>query len=290
MPDSSSSTPTTVAEWLVDGAARLHGDEARRESELLLGHALGRDRAWMFAHARDPLDHAARKRFDQLIESRMRGAPVAHLLGSRGFWTLSLRVTGDTLIPRPETELLVEAALARLPDGVPCRVADLGTGTGAIALSLARERPAAQVIATDASEAALEVARWNARENDIANVSFRSGDWCAPLAEERFDLIASNPPYIAEADPHLERGDLRFEPLSALASGADGLDAIRCIVRDAPGHLVAGGWLLLEHGFDQGDAVRALLLASGFVDVETLCDLETRDRVTLGRMPGTSAR
>ena len=284
MPESPSSTPRTVADRLAEGAARLGGGEARREAELLLGHALGRDRAWMFAHARDPLDEAARERYQSLVEARARGVPVAHLLGSWGFWTLSLRVTGDTLIPRPETELLVEAALARLPDDVQCRVADLGTGTGAIALSLARERPAARVTATDASEAALAVARENARENGIANVSFRAGDWFAPLAGERFDLIASNPPYIAESDPHLVRGDLRFEPLSALASGADGLDAIRRIVRDAPGHLAAGGWLLLEHGFDQGDAVRALLSASGFVHVDTLRDLETRDRVTLGRM------
>ena len=274
----------TVAVLLADGAARLAGDEARREAELLLEHALGRDRAWLFAHARDAVDDAAMETFDALIAQRVLGVPVAHLVGSWGFWTLRLRVTADTLIPRPETELLVEAALARLPADVPSRVADLGTGSGAIALALARECPLAHVIATDASEAALAVARANAAANRIGNVEFRVGDWFAPIAGERFDLIASNPPYIAAADPHLVQGDLRFEPLSALASGIDGLDAIRRIVADAPAHLRPGGWLLLEHGFDQGAAVRALLESAYFQTCETLRDLERRDRVTLGRM------
>lgn len=285
MPESPASAPVTVADWLAAGAARLPGEEARREAELLLLHALGRERAWLFAHARDLLADNARERFDALIDARARGTPVAHLLGAWGFWTLDLRVTADTLIPRPETELLVEAALARLPRDVPSHVADLGTGSGAIALALARERKLARVIATDASEAALAVARANAVRNGIPNITFRRGDWLSPLAGQRIDLIASNPPYIADADPHLGRGDLRFEPLSALASGADGLDAIRSIARTAPAHLVPGGWLLLEHGMAQGDAVRALLIAEGFVDVDVLQDLEARDRVTLGRMP-----
>lgn len=285
MPESPASAPVTVADWLAAGAARLPGEEARREAELLLVHALERERAWLFAHARDVLADDVRETFDTLIDARARGVPVAHLLGTWGFWNLDLHVTADTLIPRPETELLVEAALARLSRDTPVYVADLGTGSGAIALALARERPLARVIATDASDAALAVARENAVRNRITNIAFRHGDWLSPLAGERFDLIASNPPYIADADPHLGRGDLRFEPLSALASGADGLDAIRSIVRAAPGHLVAGGWLLLEHGMAQGDAVRALLIAAGLVDVDVLQDLEARDRVTLGRMP-----
>jgi release factor glutamine methyltransferase len=191
-------------------------------------------------------------------------------------------------VPRPETERLVELALERLPADRAVDVADLGTGSGAIALAIARERPRARVVATDASAAALAVASRNAAALgfDAARVAFVRGDWWAPLGARRFDLVASNPPYIAEGDPHLARGDLRFEPRDALASGADGLDAIRAIVAGAPAHLVDGGWLLLEHGFDQGEAVRRLLEAHGFVAVDTARDLEGRDRVTLGRRPG----
>lgn len=283
MPEpTTSSAPTNVTDLLAHGAAQLQGDDARREAELLLQHALGRERAWLFAHARDAVAQDARARFDTLVLERARGVPVAHLLGRWGFWTLDLHVTADTLIPRPETELLVEAALARVPVDADVRLADLGTGSGAIALALARERPRAQVVATDASDAALAVARGNAASNGIGNVVFRSGDWLAPLAGERFHLIATNPPYIATDDPHLARGDLRFEPASALASGVDGLDAIRRIAAYAPAHLLPGGWLLLEHGFEQGAAVRVLLDDAGFDAVETLVDLEGRDRVTLG--------
>ena len=286
MPDPlAASASRNVAELLAWGQSRLHGAEARREAELLLVHALERERAWLFAHAGDAVDASATARYSALIAERARGVPVAHLLGEWGFWTLRLRVTADTLIPRPETELLVEAALERLPAARVSRIADLGTGTGAIGLALARERPQAAVIATDASVAALAVARENAARNGVGNVAFRLGDWCAPLHGEYFDLIASNPPYIAAADPHLQRGDLRFEPASALASGDDGLDAIRSIVAAAPAHLVLDGWLLLEHGHEQGSAVRALLLDAGFRSVETLRDLESRDRVTLGRAP-----
>ena len=276
----------TVTDLLAWGQSRLSGDEARREAELLLVHALERERAWLFAHARDVVDANVAGRFSALIAERVRGVPVAHLLGEWGFWTLRLRVTADTLIPRPETELLVEAALDRLPSDRVLRIADLGTGTGAIALALARERPSATAVATDASAAALSVAQANAARNGVANVEFRLGDWFVPLQGQRFDLIASNPPYVAAGDPHLHRGDLRFEPASALASGNDGLDAIRIIAAAAPAHLCADGWLLLEHGYDQGGAVRALLSAAGFHTIETLRDLEARDRVTLGRAPG----
>ena len=206
-------------------------------------------------------------------------------LSEQGFWTLELEVSPAILIPRPETELLVELALARIPMAAAARIADLGTGSGAIALAIAKERPRAHTVATDASEPALAVARRNAARNRIANIEFRHGDWLAPLAGERFDLIASNPPYIADGDPHLGEGDLRFEPPSALSSGRDGLDAIRCIVRDAPLHLRPGGWLLLEHGWAQGAAVRALLAEAGFSEVETAQDLESRDRTSLGRWP-----
>ena len=255
------------------------------DAALLLAHALGKPRSWLFAHADDAVGEVEATRFDGLLARRAAGEPVAYLTGSRGFWTLDLAVTAATLVPRPETELLVELALARLPADAPVRVADLGTGSGAIALALSKERLRAQVVATDASPEALDVARGNAVRNGIGNVAFRLGSWLQPLGEDTFDLIASNPPYIAEGDPHLAQGDLRFEPAMALSCGPDGLDAIRVIVRDAPACLRPGGWLLLEHGWDQGDAVRALLAAAGFADVATERDLEQRDRVSLGRLP-----
>ncbi len=265
-------------------AARLAGPDARHEAEHLLLYVLGRDRAWLFAHGDDPLPDPEATAFDALLRRRAAGEPLAYLLGRRGFWTLDLQVSPATLIPRPETERLLELALERLPEDRPLRIADLGTGSGAIALALASERPLAQVVATDVSEEALAIALTNAEANRLANVAFRRGSWLAPLAAERFDLIASNPPYIADGDPHLSQGDLRFEPPTALSSGADGLDAIREIVASAPAHLRPGGWLLLEHGWDQGGAIRALLLAAGFADVATETDLEQRDRVTLGRV------
>jgi release factor glutamine methyltransferase len=266
---------------LRESSARI----GREDAEPLLVHALGVDRAWLFAHATDPVEAGAVARVRALVERRAAGEPVAYLAGRRGFWTLDLEVTPDTLIPRPETELLVELALARIGPDVPARIADLGTGSGAIALALASERPAAVVVATDVDKATLAVAVRNAQVHGLDNVWFRRGDWCQALGHDRFDLIASNPPYIAEGDPHLDQGDLRHEPPRALSSGRDGLDAIRAIAAASPRHLVPGGWLLLEHGLDQGDAIRALLDQAGFVEVETVRDLEQRDRVTLGRLP-----
>ena len=255
------------------------------DARVLLAHALERPPVWLFAHGDESIDTAAQSRFETLLARRIAGEPVAYLTGRRGFWTFDLMVSPHTLIPRPETELLVELALERAPPDTALRMADLGTGSGAIALALAHERPRAQVIAVDVSEGALHIARANARALGLANVELRQGDWLAPLAGERFDLIASNPPYIADADPHLREGDLRFEPARALSSGPDGLDAIGIIVRDAPAHLRHGGWLLLEHGWEQGEAVRELLGAAGFDVVQTHRDLEHRDRVTSGRWP-----
>ena len=269
-----------VRTLLVAATARL-GE--RTDAEALLLHVLGQSRSWLFAHADDALDTDVRTAFEALVARRAAGEPVAYLTGRRGFWTLELEVTPATLIPRPETELLVELALERLPRDMACRVADLGTGSGAIALALASERPQAQVVATDASVDALAVARRNAQRLGIANVRFVQGDWLAPLTGERFALVVSNPPYIEAADPHLTQGDLRYEPAAALASGADGLDAIRRIVARAPAHLESGGWLLFEHGWNQGDAARALLRAAGYVQVFTTQDLEARDRVSGGR-------
>jgi len=273
--------PPTVRSLLEAARRRVDPPEA----ELLLAHALGHPRGWLYAHVDDEVADVDAARFEHLLMRRLAGEPVAYLCGRRGFWTLDLAVTPDTLIPRPETERLVELALARLPADRDLQLADLGTGSGAIALALASECRRAAVAATDASAAALAVARANAQEAGLANVSFHLGDWFGALQGRRFDLVASNPPYIAEGDPHLSQGDLRHEPPLALSSGPDGLDAIRAIAADAPAHLLPGGWLLFEHGWAQGEAVRALLHAVGFVDVATHRDLEDRDRVTLGRLP-----
>ncbi|QQP98311.1 peptide chain release factor N(5)-glutamine methyltransferase [Lysobacter enzymogenes] len=274
--------PVRVGELLKRARSRVEAAEA----ELLLAAALRRPRSWLFAHDDHVPDAAALAQFHDWLARREAGEPVAYLLGRRGFWRFDLQVSPATLIPRPETERLVELALERLPAQAELRLADLGTGSGAIALALAVERPRARVLAVDVSAEALAVARANALELGLGNVEFRHGDWFAPLAGERFDLIASNPPYIEAADPHLEQGDLRFEPAGALASGRDGLDAIRVIAAQAPAHLHPGGWLLIEHGWEQGAAVRALLAAAGLSEVATERDWEQRDRVSLGRRPG----
>lgn len=280
-------TEPSLRQVVADASARLQGAEARHEAELLLLHVLDCPRSWLFAHATDPLAASDQAAFETLLARRVAGEPVAYLTGRRGFWTLDLEVDPATLIPRPETELLVELALDRLPLDRALQLADLGTGSGAIALALASERPQAQVLATDASTGALKVAARNAVRHELRNVRFAEGghDWYAPLQGARFDLIASNPPYIASDDPHLAQGDLRFEPATALASGPDGLDDIRRIVEGGQAHLLPGGWLLIEHGWDQGEAIRALFDAAGFAEVQTAQDLEQRDRITLGRRP-----
>lgn len=276
-------TEVTVAAALRAAAIRLGPGDGAGEAAILLAHALGVDRAWLIAHGSDPLSADAAERFEALMARRAVGEPVAYLVGWRGFHTLELAVSPAVLIPRPETELLVELALARMPVDRPLAVLDLGTGSGAIAIAVAAARPRVQVTATDASTAALAVARANAERLGIANVEFIKGSWWAPLAGRRFDLVLSNPPYIAECDPHLDSGDLRFEPRSALAAGADGLDDLRIIAAGACAHLEAGGWLLVEHGFDQGAAVRSLFADAGLEPVATHRDLEGRERVTVGR-------
>jgi release factor glutamine methyltransferase len=274
-----------VRDLLAEAAQRLRGADARLDAELLLAHALGTSRARLYAWPEYAPDAEQRAAFERLLAARERGEPIAYLTGRREFWSLDLAVTPDVLIPRHETELVVELALERIAHDRESRVADLGTGSGAIALAIARERPRARVTATDASAAALEVAHGNAERLGIGNVTFASGDWCAALGGERFDLIVSNPPYIAADDAHLAQGDLRFEPASALASGSDGLDAIRRIVQDAPAHLADGGALLLEHGWDQAARVRALLQAHGFESVASVRDNAGHERVTSGSKP-----
>ena len=246
-------------------------------------HTLDRSRAWLYSHGDDNVDAAAALRFRALLGRREAGEPMAYLTGHREFWSLDLAVTPDVLIARVETERLVELALERIAQNVRVDIADLGTGSGAIALALAHERPQARVLATDSSTAALVVARANAERLRIANIEFAQGDWCAALGNRKFDLIVSNPPYIAAADVHLKQGDLRFEPRAALASGADGLEAIRAIVRASPAYLQPGAWMLFEHGHEQAIAVRDLLEKSGFVEVFTGRDLEGRERVSGGR-------
>ena len=267
---------STLAQLLADaGLPRL-------EAQLLLHMAGGGNRVTQLTWPEREASAEVAQRFAALCARRHAGEPIAYLLGEREFFGLDLAVSPAVLIPRPDTEILVDTALARLPaDG---RALDLGTGSGAVALALAHSRPDADIWALDASPEALAQAQANGQRLNLA-VTWRLSDWYAAVTGEQFDLLVSNPPYIAADDPHLQQGDLRFEPASALSSGADGLDAIRHIVRDAPAHLAPGGWLLLEHGWEQGAAVRTLLTAAGFVEVETVRDLEGRDRVSLGRIP-----
>ena len=272
----------TVRELIDAATRRLGGTEARIDAELLLAHALGKSRAWLYAWpehsaAGDVLDD-----FERLVAARARGEPIAYLVGRREFWSLDLAVTRDVLIPRPETELLVECALGRIPGESDASIADLGTGSGAIALAIARERPHATIVAVDASVAALDVAQGNARRLALRNIDFVQSDWFSALDGRAFDVVVSNPPYIAAADSHLGEGDVRFEPRAALVSGADGLDAIRSISAAAPLHLRDRGWLLLEHGWDQGLSVRTLLAGRGFTHVESVRDVGGHERVTLG--------
>lgn len=252
------------------------------EARMLLGHALGKPRAWLIAHADEAAGAEAEQVYLALAQRRRQGEPIAYLLGEREFFGLEFRVAPAVLIPRPETELLVELALARIPADAAARVLDLGTGSGAIAVALAKQRPQARLTAVDVDYAALTIARANATRHKVG-VRFFCGDWFGALSGESFDLIVSNPPYVAAADPHLAMGDVRFEPQRALVGGADGLDCIRAIVAKAPAHLHPGAWLLIEHGYDQAAACRALLEARGFQEVQSWPDLAGITRVSGGR-------
>lgn len=277
----------TLRQLLTEAVAHLPDadtDSARLDAEVLLCHLLGCNRAHLRAWPERELDAGQTAAYRDLIARRADGEPVAYLTGRREFWSLDLRVTPATLIPRPDTETLVEQALAFIPADAQWAVADLGTGSGAIALALALERPHCRVVATDLSAAALEVARDNAARHRIGNAEFRLGPWFAPLAGERFQLIVSNPPYVRADDPHLGHGDVRFEPLSALTSGTDGLDAIRQLVAGAAHHLAPGGRLLLEHGYDQAAAVRELLQNHGYTDVMGWRDGAGVERVSGARL------
>ena len=276
--------PESVGQALRRVLDRLAGTSpsARADAEILFCHVLQCSTVRLRLDSERPLVAAARQRLDALVKRRLAGEPVAYLIGERGFWTLDLAVDRRALIPRPETELLVERALDLIPSR-SARVVDLGTGSGAIALALAGERPGWQITAIERDPETLALARSNGIRLQLG-VDWRQGDWLQPLAGERVDLIVANPPYIAAEDPHLAVGDLRFEPRHALASGSDGLDALRVIIRDAPRHLRPGGWLAVEHGYDQEAAVQQLMQARGFLDIRTHKDLGGQPRVTEGRV------
>ncbi|RFC38073.1 MAG: [protein release factor]-glutamine N5-methyltransferase [Candidatus Nitrotoga sp. CP45] len=280
----------TIQEVLIQDAARLtealaiNPSSARIEIQCLLQHVLDVPRAWLLAHSEHCPNETEQTHYHKLLQRRLRGEPVAYLLGEREFFGLMFKVTPATLIPRPETELLVELALTRIPQQGLCRVLDLGTGSGAIALAVARARPDVEVQGCDASTTALAVAHANAQQLSIANAAFIHSDWFGAFTAQKFNIIVSNPPYIAAGDPHLARGDVRFEPISALASGSDGLQDIRHITAHAPNYLEPGGWLLLEHGYDQATQVRELLQQAGFDAVFSACDLAGIERVSGGRI------
>lgn len=256
----------------------------RLDAELLLAQALGKSRGYLHTWPERELEASQLECYQAALARRRTGEPVAYILGRQGFWSLDLDVASHTLIPRPDTELLVETALALLP-ATPLHVLDLGTGTGAIALALACERPAWQVIGVDRVAEAVALAQGNGIRLQMVNARFAESCWFSALAGQRFQLIVSNPPYIAAADPHLSQGDVRFEPSSALVAGIDGLDDIRLIIEQAPEHLLVGGWLLLEHGFDQAEAVRELLVQRGFATVDSRRDLGGHQRISLGQWP-----
>lgn len=274
----------TLADLLSAATARLAAGSAspRLDARLLARHALGVGDTWLIAHSRDELDPARTAAVHALIDRRAAGEPVAYILGKREFYGRDFKVTPDTLIPRPETEHLIDAALARLTGRPALRVLDIGTGSGCIAITLKLERPEWSLTAVDISPAALAVAQENGRRLG-AEVTWLESDLCAALNGQRFDLIVSNPPYIAAADPHLDCGDLRFEPASALASGADGLNALSAIVETAPSYMNPGAWLIVEHGYDQAEAMAARLGDAGFKEVFLVRDLAGQARISGGQ-------
>jgi release factor glutamine methyltransferase len=274
-----------VADDAASRLAALPHAEARLEAELLLTEATGLPRATLIAWPERELAPASHARFQELLERRLAGEPIAYIRGHQAFWTLELRVTGDTLIPRAETELVLETALEVLPSNSPLQVVDAGTGSGAIAAALACERPRWTIFAIDQSAGAARVAADNLRRCSPRNTRVVQGDWLSPFAAESLDAVVSNPPYIPDADPHLGRGDLPFEPRSALVAGHDGLDGIRRLTAEASTRLSPGGLLIMEHGFDQGAATREILRARGFLRIDTRRDLAGLERCTAGFRP-----
>ncbi|MGJ7468190.1 peptide chain release factor N(5)-glutamine methyltransferase [Kosakonia cowanii] len=272
-------------QWLREAVSQLQASESpRRDAEILLGFVTGKARTFILAFGETPLTGEQQEQLAGLLARRVRGEPVAHLIGEREFWSLPLFVSPATLIPRPDTECLVEQALARLP-AAPCRILDLGTGTGAIALALASERPDCQVTAVDLIPDAVALAQRNADHLGIRNIEIVQSRWFSALEGQTFSLIVSNPPYIDAQDPHLAQGDVRFEPLSALVAAENGLADLHTLIKEAPRYLLPQGWLLLEHGWQQGAAVREIFARYGWQQVETCRDYGDNERLTLGRRP-----
>lgn len=260
----------------------LVSDNPQLEAEILLAQTLQRPRSYLHAWSNQGLSPGQIDAFSDYVSRRMQHEPIAYITGTREFWSMDLQVTAATLIPRPETELLVELALSLCPADRPLKVADLGTGSGAIALALAQERPAWQISATDISDQALMVAKHNADHHHIKNIQFYQGHWCAALPSDDFDLIVSNPPYISEAEWESVANDLYFEPRQALVASGNGLDAIETLVPSAKNHVKPGSYLMVEHGFLQGATVRRLFAAAGFCQIRTVRDINGHERVTLG--------
>ncbi len=259
--------------------------EARFEVQLLMAHALRSNRAWLLAHTDESLSAGTAAEYGGYLQRRLQGEPMAYIFGEKEFYGLLLTVNADVLIPRPETELLVDLALECMPAAETPHVLDLGTGSGAIVLALAKLRPWSRCLAVDISADALRIAEANAARLQLQNVRFQESDWWKNISlGSKFNVIVSNPPYIAAGDRHLQTGDLRFEPAQALAAGATGLDDLQTIINGAPSYLKKNGWLLLEHGFDQGNAVRQLFAAAGFKEIQTLRDLAGCERVSTGRI------
>jgi release factor glutamine methyltransferase len=275
--------PASIRQLLEQATGLLPSDTAQLDAEVLLAHALGKTRSHLHAWPEKLLSAEQQSQFQQLLQARTRGEPVAYLTGQREFWSLPLGLTPATLIPRPETETLVALALEVIPADSAALIADLGTGSGAIALAIAHERPRCRLLATDISPAAIETAAANARQLGINNIEFHTGDWCEALAGRQCDVIVSNPPYIRNTDPHLQSGDVRFEPRSALAAGPEGMDDLEKITRCAGHHLRTSGWLLMEHGYDQGRQAIHLLEANGFQAVTDHADDAGLSRVVMGQ-------
>jgi len=272
-------------QWLRQAIRELAASESpRRDAEILLGFVTGKSRTFILAFGETMLDAGQQQQLATLLARRVNGEPVAHLIGVREFWSLPLFVSPATLIPRPDTECLVEQALARLPSS-PCRILDLGTGTGAIALALASERPDCNVTAVDLMPDAVVLAQRNAAHLNLTNIEILQSRWFSALEGQQFAMIVSNPPYIDEHDPHLAQGDVRFEPLSALVAADNGLADLHTLIDDARQHVLPGGWLQLEHGWQQGADVRAIFERYGWQHVATCRDYGDNERLTLGQWP-----
>jgi release factor glutamine methyltransferase len=275
---------TTIRDLLKAAQSELtFSDTARLDAEILLCHVMNTQRAWIYSRPEQQIPQQQVKTYRSLVKRRSKGYPIAYLTGHKEFWSIDLTVNEHTLIPRPETECLVEYLLEMIPAEKILNLTDLGTGSGAIAIAIARERPKCRITATDINDKALEIATANAKSIGLENIIFIKSDWFSTIKRQKFDIIVSNPPYIRSDDKHLQQGDVRFEPLDALKAGCDGLQHIREIIDQAPDYLINNGWLLLEHGYDQGHDVRTHLTSSCYSDVITHHDYAGNERITLAR-------